>query len=46
MSGIRAVFGGGAFWTEGDGFAEPSTLKRVLDILVFYRHSLPCVLSC
>jgi len=33
MSGIRAVFGGGAFWTEGDGFAEPSTLKRVLDIL-------------
>jgi len=33
MSEIKALFGGGAFWTDGQGFAEPATLKRVLDIL-------------
>jgi hypothetical protein len=34
MSGIKRVFGGAAFWTEGEGLAEPSKLKQTLDILV------------
>jgi hypothetical protein len=46
MSGIKEVFGGAAFWTDGQGLAEPSTLKRVLDILVFHYQLLSVALEC